>query len=72
MLVTQGVLILDGIHPVLVPDSLRVSTNLTGSGIDDGVPSIVLERVVVLTTQVQTQLGATIFLSISPSVAVSE
>ena len=51
MFVTESVRAEHGVHPVLIPSRLSVGANLTRCGVDDFVPLVVLERVVVFTTQ---------------------
>ena len=70
VLVTEGVLADYAVIPVLVPGTLGILANITGSRINDLVPSVVFEGVVLLTTQLATQAGTSIILGIAPAVAV--
>ena len=66
---TQSVVASNGIEPVLIPCRLSVCANLTSSGVNNLVPSIVLEWVVGLTTKISAKIGTCNGLSITPRCA---
>ena len=70
MLVTEGIFTDYAIIPVLIPSALGVGTHLTGCGIDKLVPSVVLEGVVLLTTQTAAQTITGNSLGISPAISI--
>ena len=69
---TESAVLQQGIHPVLIPCSLCISTHHACSRIDDIVPSVVLERIVELSTQCGTQILAGSSLGICPSITIGE
>ena len=70
MLVTEGVVADYAVIPVLVPSTICIGTNITGSRINQLIPGVVLEGVVLLTTQLAAQTSAGNSLGIAPAVAV--
>ena len=67
----EGIVLLDGVHPVLIPYRLGVGAHLTGGRVDDFVPRVVLERVVVLAAKLAAQRCAGSSLGIGPCHAVA-
>ena len=63
---TQSVVASNGIEPVLIPCRLSVCANLTSSGVNNLVPSIVLEGVVALTAEFATKASTSDRLSFCP------
>ena len=72
VLVTEGVVADYAVIPVLIPCAVGISTHLTGSGVNKGVPSVVLEGIVLLATELAAQVGAGDSLSIAPTITVVE
>ena len=69
---TEGVLASNGVEPVLVPNGLSVGTHLTSSWVDDVAPSVVLEWVVELATQLTAKACAGNSLGVFPCIAIVE
>ena len=70
VLVTEGVIADYAVIPVLVPCALGIGANLAGCGVNQLIPSVVLEGVVLLTTQLAAQTSTSISLSIIPTSTV--
>ena len=69
---TEGVLVLQLVDPVLVPSGFCIGMNHSGSRIDHLVPRVVLERVVEFATHVGAQLSSCGSLTVGPAEAVVE
>ena len=69
---TESTAALYGVEPVLIPGRVGIGTNLTCSWVDDLIPSVVLEWIVVLTTKVCTHLAASKGLTLFPTHTVAE
>ena len=72
MLVAESILTQHGVHPVFVPSRLGISTHLSGSGVDDVVPCVVLERVVELAAHLAAERSAGSSLSVGKGIALVE
>ena len=70
MLVTEGVVADHAVIPVLVPSALGILADITGSGVDQLVPAVFLEGVVLLATELSAQADTGDSLGIAPAVAV--